>query len=392
MRRLSLLLLPFAFTLTACGGSSSPSGPSGPTPPATSGFTQLAAGWSWTCGITGAGKAYCWGTNLEGQLGLGNGSADYATAPSAVAGNHTFTQITAGFEHACALDAGGAAWCWGGNFLGSVGSGSAEREFFAPAQVAGGRTFVEIKAAGYTTCARTAAGAVWCWGRGTTGELGNGGTTTSNVPVQVVGGLTFSAIGRGSYHSCGITTAGDAYCWGRNAAGEVGNGTSTSPISSPVAVGGGLKFTAIEGGQDHTCALTAAGKAYCWGGNNQGGLGDGTTTDRSVPTAVSGNLTFTKLKTRSYQSCGTVAPSTLYCWGRNAEAQLGDGSTTNRSAPTMVTGNRGLVSVTMGEGHSCGLTSAGVAWCWGENGDGQLGIGVFDGQLRRAPVMVQMPS
>lgn len=390
MRRLSLvLLLPLA--LAACGGSSGPTGPGEPPVGNTAAFTQLAAGWGMTCGLNSVGKAYCWGNNLDGESGVGEGVAA-AVTPTAVAGGRAYTQLTAGFNHVCALDAAGAAWCWGQNFLGSVGIPATTREVFTPTQVVGGQSFLEIKAGGYTTCGRTAAGAAWCWGRGTSGELGNGATTTSSVPVQVIGGLSFTKLGRGTYHSCGITAAGDAYCWGRNSGGSLGNGTTTDATAGPVAVSGGLKFVSIAGGQDHTCALTAAGKAYCWGGNNNGGLGDGTTTDRLVPTPVSGNLTFSSLNLSSYQSCGIVGSNNAYCWGSNWTAQLGDGSLSDRSAPTLVAGNHGFVFVAMGNEHGCGLTNAGEAWCWGTNGNAELGIGLYDGQLRISPVKVQMPN
>ena len=121
------------------------------------------------------------------------------------------------------------------------------------------------------------------------GQLGDGTNTDSTVPVAVAGGLTFQSVSAGSIHSCGVTTAGIAYCWGDNEDWQLGDGTNMDS-TVPVALAGGLTFQSVSAGYEHSCGMTTAGAAYCWGYNGRGRLGDGTNTDSNVPVLV--DLTF----------------------------------------------------------------------------------------------------
>ena len=143
-------------------------------------------------------------------------------------------------------------------------------------------------------------GAAYCWGGNHIGQLGDGSTTLSSIPVAVSGGLSFSGLAAGAAHTCGLTRTGAANCWGNNEEGELGNGDigpDTCNVAnwrcsrSPVAVAGGLTFSALTLGGVHTCGLISGGAAYCWGDNSSGQLGDGTTTNSSIPVAVSWGLT-----------------------------------------------------------------------------------------------------
>ena len=347
-------------------------------------FEHIVSGMCASCALDDAGAAYCWGANGFGEVGVGD--LDEHLAPTAVAGGHTFTQLGVGFNFACGLDAAGSAWCWGTNALGTIGDGSSSDFQVTPAAVSGGHAFTDIAVGGEHTCGLTAAGDAWCWGYNFFGELGDGTTTDSNVPVQVIGGLTFSDLGLGSYHSCGVTSTGDAYCWGRGGAGQVGDGTTNDASAGPVAVSGGLTFETIDGGQSHTCAWTSGGDAHCWGNNDYGQLGDGTTASQSAPVAVTGGLAFTEANSMGYLSCGTVAPGSNYCWGWNARGEIGDGTMTDRTAPTGPSGSLGFVTVVAGFQTACGLTADGVAYCWGANDDGVIGDGTYDD--RSTPTMV----
>src|SRR3989454_7841669 len=192
--------------------------------------------------------------------------------------------------------------------------------------------------------------------------------------------LTFAAVHADAVHTCGVTTVGAAFCWGANGSGQLGDGTTTGPETSaggppcsttPAAVVGGLNFAAVSAGGAHTCGVTAAGAAYCWGSNNSGQLGDGTTTNRSRPMIVAGGVTFAAVRAGATHTCGVTAAGAAYCWGANGVGQLGDGATTDRTRPTLVTGGENFDSVSVGVGHTCGLTATGAAYCWGPNGVGQ---------------------
>src|SRR5437773_1613087 len=161
-----------------------------------------------------------------------------------------------------------------------------------------------LAAGGAHACGLSSAGATYCWGDNFYGQLGDGTATSSSIPVAVAGGLSFSALAAGRYHTCGLTNAGSAYCWGGNYVGQLGAGSayywggdhvgqpgggSTTSGAPPRPVAAGRGFCAAgAGGGGHTCGLTMAGAAYCWGGNHIGQLGDGSTTLSSIPVAVSG--------------------------------------------------------------------------------------------------------
>ena len=151
-------------------------------------------------------------------------------------------------------------------------------------------------------------------------------------------GLTFTQLAGGNAHTCGVVSAGHAHCWGGNDRGQIGDGSGTDRVS-PVAVGGGLTFTQLAAGRLHPCGLDSGRRAYCWGDNQIGRLGDGTAgSHRSSPVAVSGGLTFTQLAASGWHTCGLVRAGRPYCCGNDDNGELGDGSTTSRSSPVRVVG------------------------------------------------------
>ena len=304
------------------------------------------------CALTTTGSAYCWGDNFYGQLGNGAfGNGTDQSIPTAVSGGHTFTSITAGRRHTCALTADGVGYCWGENVFGQLGTGSAtSTPVPAPTAVSGGLRFTSITAGSGHTCALTTAGAGYCWGSDNEGQLGGASSGDKSTPTAVTGGLTFTSITAGRTHTCALTAAGAGYCWGSNGSGQLGDGTTLSR-SVPTAVSGGLTFTNMSAGSIHTCAFTAAGAGYCWGSNFSGELGDGTTLSRSVPTAVSGGLTFTNIQAYDFYTCSLVSTGAGYCWGGNSTGQLGNGESgagTNRLIPTAISGGLAFSGIATG--------------------------------------------
>lgn len=231
------------------------------------------------------------------------------------------------------------------------------------------------------TCSLTSGGDAYCWGLNAEGELGTGVFSASSaVPILVSGGVGFSSLYPGGRHTCGLTGAGVAYCWGGNNNGQLGDGSYTNS-AVPLPVRGGLTFTALTGGFSHVCGLTPAGKAYCWGSNGVGELGDGSNTGSALPVAVNGNKVFVELSARGSHTCGLTAAGTAYCWGRNSNGELGDGTTSNRTSPVAVSGGMSFVEITTGAGHTCALTSTGAAYCWGDNALAEIGDGTLTDRL-----------
>lgn len=392
-------------------------------------FGSLSAGYEQTCGIATNGLAYCWGANFYRQLGnnlppqdLYPDDPDYAGqyfydgsfVPVPVNGGLTFSRVSPGGVHTCGLGTNGAAHCWGANDGGQLGIGgdptpdvcswglyTAVSCSSQPLAVAGNPTFSTVAVGegdGYSpysghACGLTANGAAHCWGGNGVGQLGNGTSGNgSAVPLPVTGGLVFADLSLGSTHTCGLTTNGAAYCWGDNLRGKLGSGPGGSASSSvPVPVTGGLTFVSLSVGAWHTCGLTAAGAAYCWGSNFYGQLGDGSTDTSAVPVAVTGGLTFTALSVGGFHTCALTAGGSAYCWGINRYGELGIGSDTGSDqcatgnpfphpcsrTPVLVLGGFSFATLSAGGVHTCGLTSNGVAYCWGQAGP--IGNGAREG-------------
>lgn len=257
-------------------------------------FAAASAGGSHSCGVTTDGAAYCWGANYTGQLGTDSApglcwTTPCAQMPTPVNSRLAFQSITAGLESACGVTTTGAAYCWGANYDGQLGDGSdSERYRSTPVVVSGGLTFASLSAGSDHTCGVTTNGAAYCWGYNAWGELGSATGTYGLVPVAVTGGLAFSAVSAGGVHTCGVTADGVAYCWGVNYDGELGDGSTSEFSRVPVAVAGGLRFASVSAGGRHTCGVTTDGVAYCWGLNDHGQLGTGGTVSSSTPVRVAG--------------------------------------------------------------------------------------------------------
>jgi alpha-tubulin suppressor-like RCC1 family protein len=201
--------------------------------------------------------------------------------------------------------------------------------------------------------------------------------------------LSFSGMEAGLEASCGLTSDSRAYCWGYNGQGQLGDGTTTDR-STPVAVVGGLHFRQLSAGFGASCGVTTDHRAYCWGDNRFGELGDGTTTSSPKPVAVGGAHTFSEVRTNFNRTCGLSYPDgRAYCWGFNDEGQLGNGTRDNlpHSTPIPVQGSLTFNRITTGDRHTCGVTTGHKVYCWGLNTYGQLGDGT-DVWRRQTPHLV----
>jgi alpha-tubulin suppressor-like RCC1 family protein len=338
--------------------------------------------------VIDVGGIKCWGDNIYGQLG--DGTSIVRTTPVYVAGlTSAASTISAGLSHSCTILEAGGAKCWGANGSGQLGDGTTTNRTM-PVDVIGLSSGVSaIATGGGHTCALTAGGGVKCWGWNANGQLGDGTTTDRATPVDVVGlGSGVRAIAAGRYHTCALIEGGALKCWGFNAAGQLGDGTTTDR-AMPVDVAGlGSGVVAVAAGDRHTCAVTTGGAALCWGANENGQLGDGTTTQHATPVGVSGlNSSVRAVAAGGCHTCALTGSGGVKCWGWNGYGQLGDGTTAGRSTPVDVLDlSVGAGATTTGSYHTCALVVGGGVRCWGYNQSGQLGDGTT--QDRTIPVHV----
>ena len=386
------LLAPAALLLLAgCRDTSAPTDP-GPAPAlaaaasAALSFRQVSAGSDYTCGVTTGDLAYCWGMNNLGQLG--NGTTDNTATPVAVSGGLRFRQVEAGGGHACGVTTSDKAYCWGWNNLGQLGNGTSLNRS-TPVAVSGGHSFRQVSAGQFHSCGVATDGRAWCWGYNKQGQLGDGSTfKRRQKPVQVDLAGDFRVVSAGALHSCGVTTANRAFCWGDGSSGQIGD-NNTVTRRTPRAVAGTLRFLEVIAGETQrsagyfSCGVTTDNRAFCWGGNFDGELGDGTTTTRLKPRAVAGGIRFAQVSPGADHACGVSTGNVAYCWGFNYFGQLGDGGPQGDPAnvhrsPFAVVGGKLFASVAAGRVHSCGVTPTGAAYCWGGDTAGQLGDGTAD--------------
>ena len=319
-------------------------------------LTQVSAGLASSCGLTSAGRARCWGSNSNG--GLGNGTTTNADVPVDVLGERTYRQIATGGRTTCALTTDNDAFCWGSNGGGEIGNGVGGRtadNVLRPTAVFGGRKYTQIAVGPSHACALDAAGQAWCWGGGLESAnqlllglgIGNGALQGQPLPVAVqqATGVIFTAIFVGDGTTCAIArTSQQMYCWGYNFLGSLGDGTTTNR-AAPVAVLGGVRFVSGATSSSRTCGVSTDGRGYCWGNNSMGLLGDGTGIDTSQPGLIAGDRRWTQLATGLIHTCGIEATTErTFCWGRVVDGRLGDGVTTSTTTTNFVSTPQLVVS------------------------------------------------
>ena len=293
-------------------------------------FRQVDAAQFGTCALTTDDRLFCWGT----FPGLRN------TRPQQVGGSLRFRNISASGQHVCAVRRDDErAYCWGWNFSGQLGVGD-KTDRSTPTAVAGGRRFRLLAAGLQHTCGVTTADEIFCWGDARWGQMGDDSSPFVDhlTPTRVAGTRRYANLTAGQFHTCAVTIASKAFCWGRGNSGQIGDGNDFHRFL-PRAVAGGLTFRRLSAGEQHTCGETTNNRAYCWGADVFGELGDGSASDPALrPTAVVGGLQFAQVSAGAHFTCGRTTTDVGYCWGFNAAGQLGDGTGTHRSTPTPIIG------------------------------------------------------
>lgn len=350
----------------------------------------VATGWNHSCALTSAGGVKCWGYNGMGQLGDGT-TTDRLTPVDVTGLTSGVVAVHAGGHHTCAVTAAGGAKCWGGNGFGQAGDDSlVDRP--TPVDVSGlASGVVGVTVGAFHTCAVVAGGGAKCWGLNDFGQLGDGTFLTRTTPVDVMGlSSGVAAMSAGGRQTCALTSAGGVKCWGHNFYGQLGDGTGIDSNRPVDVVGLHSGVGGVAAGGRHTCALTSAGGAKCWGRNDFGQVGDGTGGQLNSPVDVVGLTSGVASMTAGrYHTCATMSSDgSVKCWGSvDGSGQVGD---TAVRTPMDIAGTSGITAIGGGEGHTCGATSAGGAKCWGRNDYGQLGDGTTVGTMN--PVDVAFPG
>jgi alpha-tubulin suppressor-like RCC1 family protein len=409
---------------------------SSPVPVAVTGLpadvTAIAAGWGFTCALTGSGAVYCWGNNEDGQLG--DNSRTQSNVPVPVSGlSSGVTAIAAGWAQACALTTAGTVLCWGDGTDGDLGN-DASMESNVPVAVSGLPSGVIAIAAGQShTCALTRAGAVYCWGDAVNAtaanygpvvtedggapfppgdaaitaplnaeSLGVGGTCAvlaggavacwpqalAATPVSGITGATALSQGPEGSAKCALLQDGTAECWGAH----VGNGSASDSLA-PVPVSNLTGVTGIAPGDIAVCAVVSNGSVACWGDeqfeyDNDGnfvGEYDGGTTDSDgdpvalTPVTLAGVTGATAIAVGQRHWCALVAGGAVTCWGTDSSGELGDGTIQGTSPPVTVPNLTGVTALAAGVEFTCALMANGTVECWGDNSYGQLGVAPVTG-------------
>jgi alpha-tubulin suppressor-like RCC1 family protein len=326
---------------------------------------DITAGNGHTCAILKDGSVWCWGTNGEGQLGVGDVSNRLTPTKVSLPGPATAVAAGVGFgldpgefeSHTCAILADKSLYCWGANSRGQLGTGDTTNA--ETPKVAALTDVTRLSVGGQHTCATRANNDLYCWGWNNQGQIGDGTTTNRSVPTKVDSFV--GAFDAGYQHTCRVEPDGDNLnCWGDNASGQLGDGTTNDALS-PNYVLGFQDVEELSLGEFFSCARTVT-TVQCWGSNESGKLGIGTTTTELTPQTL-GTVGFTLIRT-GYAHAGGIAAGKVVMWGSNSGGQLGDNSNTDSHVPKDIN-LPNATNLALGFAHSCALTTAGVVLCWG---------------------------
>jgi alpha-tubulin suppressor-like RCC1 family protein len=392
-------------------------------------WTGVRTGTTHTCGALDDGTLWCWGSNLNGEIGDVTDGITPQLDPVPVPGDHWARVVATTSSTACALKDDHSLWCWGdnpstigdgnqadqslpetelsssawsaaatGNSTCAINNGDQSLSCWGPntygelgigrAPGTGGtatpqvinadKDWTSLCAGQRHTCAIKSGGTLWCWGDDAAGQLGQPSSSTSPSLVNL--DTDWSTLACGDLHTCAVKTNGTLWCWGSNSKGQIGTATSLgSFVTSPSQVGTGTNWSSVSAGSAFTCAIPTDHTLWCWGDNAVGELGHGASpAASSSPLQVGAGNSWTTVSASGTNACGLQTDQSLWCWGSNTgtggTGMLGSGDTAAETTPISVSGGS-WSSVAVGAGQTCATRSNGSLWCWGSDTMGQLGDG-----------------
>lgn len=366
-------------------------------------FSQrIAGGGQHSVTVCENGKVMSWGSSYSGQLGAGN--LPSSSIPVEVIGLHGITAIASGWEHSLAIKSDSTVWSWGYNGFGQMGDGSTKNSNVPVKMISADGTLSICNGHLHTHSLFVKSdGSAWACGRNSSGQIGDGTTSTRNLPVKIhglnnIGYLeNIVAVSGGHDYSLALDRSGKVYSWGANSFGQLGNSSNTTSLSA-VLVDDISDVISIAVGDWSSIALKKDSTVWTWGYNGSGRLGDNTLESRNKPVQVVGENGFgflsgiVKIAAGESHELALRSDGTVWTWGKNLNGQLGDNTVSDRSTPVQVKGPgnmaylNDIIEISGGARHSLALQSDGTVWAWGDNSNGQLGDGTF--VERRTPVKV----
>jgi alpha-tubulin suppressor-like RCC1 family protein len=338
-------------------------------------WTRVSAGDVSTCAIQTDHTLWCWGAGLDGELGNGNPGPTPGTSsdvPVQAGTRANWSQVSVGYQGACAIRIDQSLWCWGDNSHGQLGQDNLMSQSDAPLRV-GKAAWLQVSAGGGSVCGIQADHTLWCWGYNGGAQLGLGTRTLRQPkPVQVGTAADWVQVTMSGF-ACAVRTDGTLWCWGPNSYGNLGTGTTGGQEKMPAQVGTATDWTQVSVGYLEACATRADGTLWCWGRTFTG-------PDQPSPVQV-GDATDWDQVSAGGSACALRGDPRLWCWGSNSLGQLGIGTTGGFYASPVQVGSRAYWrQVSSGnEGDACAVRGDDSLWCWGDNTWGQLGTGITGG-------------
>ena len=348
-------------------------------------WQSVSGGVEFTVAIKTDGTLWGWGKNSSGQLG--DGTTTNRTSPIQIGSATNWQKVFAGDFHTLAIKTDGTLWAWGSNSSGKLGDGTTTNST-APVQIGSATNWQTVAASEDHTVALKTDGTLWAWGDNSFGRLGDGTTTNRSAPTQIGSATDWTAIAAGGKFSLAVKSTGTLWAWGENGSGQMANGATGGQNNSPTQVGSATNWQKVAASYNSAIATKTDGTLWGWGNNNNGQVGDGTTTLRTTPVQIGSATDWQSITAHYGTNAAIKTTGTLWTWGDNQAGQLANGTTTNGTSPTQIGSATNWQTIAMGGVHFAAINSSNNLYTAGFNSSGQLG----DGTTTNSPVLIQILS